>query len=648
MFGIASRKWFNFIVSITLWQHFMIKPTHQRSFGIDYDGGTFVKDGQPFRYISGSMHYARVPRPSWQDRLQKIRSTGVNTVQTYVPWNYHERTIRTYSNLGDLNDFIALVNQTGLLIIMRPGPYICAEWDMGGLPAWLLKTPSIRLRSSDADYVAAVDRWMAVLLPMIYPWLYQNGGPIIAVQVENEYGSYGCDAQYLRHLFHLFRLHLGNDVLLFTSDEPKLKSLQCGSLQGLYSTINFGPDTNATEAFLLLRKIESKGPLVNSEFYTGWLDYWGHKHSTKASSLIAHALDRILSTGASVNMYMFEGGTNFGYWSGADYKTAFLPVTTSYDYDAPLSEAGDPTDKLFAIRDVIRKYIDEPMDPMPSPGLKYPYGFVPMRLYKEVIELLPFLAPYPPVKSKFPIDFEQMKQSHGFLLYQTSLPKAFDVHTPLKSAGIHDRAYVTINGTFQGVLERDGVSTVNVCGPKGARLDLLVENMGRIGFGHQIHEHKGIVSNVTIGGEILTPWLITSLDMEVPLPELHDTDRDVDRKAFPHSTGPAFYMGSFTLPKSIFFSPRDTFLRLQGWTKGFVWINGDNLGRYWSRGPQQTLYVPGSFLSRFLPNNVTVLELEHSPCSSGGTRCLVRFIDQPILEVASESLWNQPSLPGIP
>ncbi|EHH51741.1 hypothetical protein EGM_11177 [Macaca fascicularis] len=328
----------------------------RRVFEIAYSQDRFLKDGQPFRYISGSIHYSRVPRFYWKDRLLKMKMAGLNTIQTYVPWNFHEPWPGQYqfSEDHDVEYFLRLAHELGLLVILRPGPYICAEWEMGGLPAWLLEKEAILLRSSDPDYLAAVDKWLGVLLPKMKPLLYQNGGPIITVQVENEYGSYfACDFDYLRFLQKRFHHHLGDDVVLFTTDGAHETFLQCGALQGLYTTVDFGPGSNITDAFQIQRKCEPKGPLINSEFYTGWLDHWGQPHSTIKTEVVASSLYDILARGASVNLYMFIGGTNFAYWNGANSPYAAQP--TSYDYDAPLSEAGDLTEKYFALRNVIQK-----------------------------------------------------------------------------------------------------------------------------------------------------------------------------------------------------------------------------------------------------------------------------------------------------
>uniref|UniRef100_A0A8V5G3B0 Beta-galactosidase n=1 Tax=Melopsittacus undulatus TaxID=13146 RepID=A0A8V5G3B0_MELUD len=585
-----------------------------RSFELDYEEDCFRKDGAPFRYISGSIHYARVPRPAWRDRLLKMYMSGLSAVQVYVPWNYHEPRPGVYDFVGnrDVEAFLDLTAELGLLVILRPGPYICAEWEMGGLPSWLLWKPDIVLRSSDPAYLAAVDSWLHVLLPKIKPRLYQHGGNIISVQVENEYGSYyACDYGYLRHLLGSFRALLGSEVLLFTTDGTQPEELHCGTLQGLYATIDFGPGSNVTEAFGAQRWVEPKGPLVNSEYYTGWLDYWGEAHASTSSVRVARGLENMLQMGASVNMYMFHGGTNFAYWSGADFKDQYKPVTTSYDYDAPLSEAGDPTEKLFAIRTVISKFQPLPAGPMPSPTPKYAYGRVALQKHADLLDALGVLCPSGPIQSQFPLTFEAIKQAHGFVVYRTQLPR--DVPDPATLGApphsICDRGYdVTVAGCQQGLgwWDRDGQTTLRVMGRAGDTLDVLLENMGRISFGANISDFKGLLGNLSLDSSPLSNWLIYPLDIDTAV-----------QQGWPHAAlpkpsrrgraGPAFYTGTFETPGIAW----DTFVKFPGWSKGQLWINGFNLGRYWPRrGPQQTLFVPGSVLHIGRPNNVTVLELE--------------------------------------
>ncbi|KAM6134754.1 beta-galactosidase [Pterocles gutturalis] len=621
----------------------------QRSFGIDYDCDCFVKDGKPFRYISGSIHYSRVPRYYWKDRLLKMKMAGLDAIQTYVPWNYHEPQMGVYDFAGDkdLEYFLQLANDTGLLVILRAGPYICAEWDMGGLPAWLLEKKSIVLRSSDSDYLAAVEKWMGVLLPKMKPHLYQNGGPIIMVQVENEYGSYfACDYNYLRSLLKLFRQHLGDEVVLFTTDGASQFHLRCGALQGLYATVDFAPGGNVTAAFLAQRSSEPTGPLVNSEFYTGWLDHWGHRHSVVPTQAIAKTLNEILARGANVNLYMFIGGTNFGYWNGANMP--YMPQPTSYDYDAPLSEAGDLTEKYFALREVIGMYKQLPEGLIPPTTPKFAYGKVRLQKVGTVVDVLDRLSAAGPVKSTYPLTFVQLKQYFGFVLYRTMLPKNCVEPAQLSSPlnGVHDRAYVSVDGVPQGVLERDKSLTINITGKAGANLDILVENMGRVNFGRYNNDFKGLVSNLTLDQDILVEWEIYPLDIDGAVNHdinchLERPKRSVDNPL--SYEAPTFYTGRLSIPGGIPDLPEDTYVKFPGWTKGQIWINGFNLGRYWpARGPQLTLFVPRNILVSSVPNNITVLELEHSPCSTQA--CEIEFVDKPTINATMQYENDAPQL----
>ncbi|MEQ2220908.1 hypothetical protein ILYODFUR_010396 [Ilyodon furcidens] len=503
----------------------------------------------------------------------------------------------------------------------------------GGLPAWLLQKPNIILRSADTDYLEAVSSWLAILLPKIKPWLYINGGNIITVQIENEYGSYfACDYNYMRHLRTLFRFFLGEDVVLFTTDGNTDKEMTCGTLDGLFATVDFGTDTNITVAFNRQRRFEPQGPLVNSEFYTGWLDHWGDQHAVVSAQKVSRVLEEMLTMGANVNMYMFEGGSNFGYWNGADHDTSFRSVVTSYDYDAPLTEAGDPTEKLLAIRDVIKQFRDIPSGPMPPATPKFAYGFVRLQQVGNISSLLDTLSPFGPVQSKYPLTFEEMKQYYGYMLYRTTLPQDLSEPTPLISPlnGVHDRAYVSVNGVFRGLLQRDTILVMNVTGKQGDTLDILVENMGRVNFGSKINDYKGLLSNLILGKDILTDWKMYPLDIDGAISR--GWPHSNGQKSIPSlqrepSTGPTLYMGTLQ-PNGLAW---DTFLKLNEWTKGQIWINGVNLGRYWpARGPQQTLYVPGPLLSTSLPNNITLLELEGAP-----THLLVLFMDRPQLNVTA-------------
>ncbi|KAM6151896.1 beta-galactosidase-1-like protein [Erethizon dorsatum] len=604
----------------------LLPQADARSFVVDWEQDRFLLDGVPFRYVSGSLHYFRVPRVLWADRLFKMRLSGLNAVQLYVPWNYHEPQPGVY-NFNGSRDLLAFLNEAAianLLVILRPGPYICAEWEMGGLPSWLLRKPKIHLRTSDPDFLAAVDSWFNVLLPKIYPFLYHNGGNIISIQVENEYGSYkACDFSYMRHLAGLFRALLGDEILLFTTDGPE--GLKCGSLPGLYATVDFGPADNMTKIFSLLRKYEPHGPLVNSEYYTGWLDYWGHNHSTRSIPAVTRGLENMLKLGASVNMYMFHGGTNFGYWNGADEKGHFLPITTSYDYDAPISEAGDPMPKLFALRNVISKFQEIPLGPLPPPSPKMALGPLTLHLDGDMLIFLDALCPQGPIHSILPMTFEAVKQDRGFVLYRTYLSYTVFEPTPfwVPNNGVHDRAYVMVDGVFQGVLERNMEHKLFLMGKIGTQLDILLENMGRLSFGSNHSDFKGLLEPPVLGKTILTQWMMFPLKID-NLVKWWFPLQWQKREQPTAPSGPTFYSTTFPISGLV----GDTFLYLPGWTKGQVWINGFNLGRYWTkRGPQQTLYVPRPLLfSKGAINKITLLELESVP-----PQPQIQFLDKPIL-----------------
>ncbi|PIK62438.1 putative beta-galactosidase [Apostichopus japonicus] len=586
----------------------------------------------------------------WEDRLQKMYMAGLNAIQVYIPWNFHELSPGKYNFDGDadLVQFLNLAQKKGLLVVLRPGPYICAEWDLGGLPAWLLKNTSIALRSSDEAYLEAVDTWMGVLLPKIQPLLYQNGGPIITVQMWSSFQLDGAGTGFLK----------------------------CGTLEGIYATVDFGPGTNVTKAFQAQRVYEPSGPLVNSEFYTGWLDHWGMKHQVTSITAITKTLDELLKIGANVNMYMFEGGTNFGFWNGANGGgDKFNPQPTSYDYNAPLSEAGDPTEKYYAIRDVISRvgkifdWVVGYFSVRGNSSLTVKYSnyqqsystslnddvtafklamILDHRLNMatvhsnvttdNILRCAGYIIPYGPINTTYPITMEQMQQYSGFMLYQTAIP--FNVTSPLflSSTAIRDRAYIMINKVPQGILTRIDNHNMSInATTEGDILDIFVESQGHLNYGPNLADPKGIFGNVTLNGTVLTNWSIYSLDFDRVMPLLLKK-----RTKYPYINKqkvkddapfqvPSFYVG--TLPDlAVINPPQDTFLRTTGWTKGQAYINGFNLGRYWPmKGPQVTLYVPASILHASPKiNKLLLFELEGAPCSPEQL-CTIEFIDRPII-----------------
>ncbi|XP_061179899.1 beta-galactosidase-like isoform X4 [Saccostrea echinata] len=607
-----------------------------RTFEIDYLGNTFVKDGKSFRYISGSIHYMRVPKEYWRDRLMKMYAAGLDAIQFYIPWNFHEPEKGQYDFDGqkDFVQFIKIAQEVGLLVLLRAGPYICGEWDFGGFPAWLLKEdPKMVFRKMEPTYIKYVDIWMDKLLPMLTPLLYENGGPVLMVQIENEYGSYfTCDHDYMAHLRDKAREHLGTRALLYTTDGGADSFLKCGTVAGAYATVDFGNTFNPQKAFQPQRDYEPFGPLVNSEFYPGWLDHWGYPHSTVNLDVFSKALDMLLDYGANVNMYMFEGGTNFGFWNGANYAP-FQAVPTSYDYDAPMSEAGDITDKYIAIRQVISKYKQLPNMPIPQNTTKTAYGKVEMNFMATIQDALETLCPKGPIKSEYPLTMEAISQYQGFVLYRHTLlgdtpsePKTLDL------SGVRDRAYLMINQVPQGVFDRNGQKTMNITLKVNQTIDILVENMGHIGFGSEMNNNsKGLIKNVTFGGSLLTGWLIYPLTIENFKPaSLTGIYRD---KPFVNGnlTTPSFYVGKLHIPKT----PTDTYLDMSSWGKGqhlIMSLSMFNVGRYWPYvGPQVRLYVPKPFLAPPPTiNYVIMFELEHAPCQSSD-ECTVEFVDQPLI-----------------
>ncbi|MEU2509333.1 beta-galactosidase family protein [Streptomyces sp. NPDC007863] len=555
----------------------------------------FLLDGKPFRFLSGGLHYFRVHPAQWEDRLRKARLMGLNTVETYVPWNLHQpRPDRFVLDGGlDLPRFLDLAAAEGLHVLLRPGPYICAEWEGGGLPSWLLTEPDIRLRSRDPRFLAAVDDFFRRLLTPLRPYLASRGGPVLAVQVENEYGAYGDDTAYMEHIAGSLRA-CGVDVPLFTCDQPV--DLERGALPGVLATANFG--SRSAHHLAALRAQRPEGPLMTTEFWIGWFDRWGARHVVRDADDAARELDEVLAAGASVNFYMFHGGTNFGFTNGANDKHTYRPTVTSYDYDSPLDEAGDPTEKYTAFRDVIAKYAPVPDAPVPAPGAKLALPAVPLTQSAELLASADELSSR--IASRRPLTMEELEQDFGFVLYETTVP----VRGPalLEIEQVRDRAQVFVDGQPVGVLERENHEhSLAFTAPRaGSVLSILVENQGRVNYGQGIHDRKGLLGSVLVDGVEPSAWTNRPLPLATleQIPFAPTTTTPV---------GPAFHRGTFDVAE-----PADTHLHLDGWTKGNAWVNGFPLGRYWSRGPQKSLYVPAPVL-RPGANEIVVLELHAGP-----------------------------------
>ena len=579
------------------------------------------------------MHYFRVPRIYWQDRLSKAKALGLNTIQTYVAWNTHEQKEGVY-NFEDENDilhFIDIAQDNDLLVILRPGPYIDAEWEFGGFPWWLAKNKSLIMRSTeDKRYLHFVEQWMNVLLEILKPKLYKNGGPVVAFQVENEYGNYyACDSVYLSELKSIFQNIYGDDVVLFTTDGYTDDYLKCGTIPSIFSTIDFGTEITAENAFKQQRKYQPNGPLVNSEYYTGWLDYWGHPHQTRDSYKIAEYLDRILAMDANVNLYMFEGGTNYGFMNGADIdkNKTFLISPTSYDYDAPLSEAGDPTEKYFAIRKVLEKYV-KVVGPVPNATKKTAFGKVHMSSCLDIKSLISIIYPHgAPVNSTYPHTMEGVGQGYGFLLYRSNLPKNHTDKFYLSVDEIHDRSIIYVDYFVRAVFERGPVHSPIM---SGETLEIFVENQGRAAYAskgtHYLPDCKGILGNVSINNKILTNWSMFPIDDNKLFQAMEYLENTTPIKRDNKNSIILF----FTLFKLA--NITDTYINMDQWKKGQLYINKFNLGRYWStKGPQKTLFVPKNVL-KIGTNSLMIIELDEAPCSGKDLyNCTVEFLDKPIL-----------------
>ena len=562
----------------------------------------FLLDGQPHRILAGALHYFRVHPDQWADRIRKARQMGLNTIETYVAWNLHapsEDVFDTSAGL-DLGRFLDLVAAEGMHAIVRPGPYICAEWDNGGLPGWLFNKGNPVIRTSDPVYMALVRSYMEALAPILVPRQIDRGGPIILVQIENEYGAYGSDTHYLEQLVELNR-EIGLSVPFTTVDQPEPAMLINGSLPGLHKTGSFGG--RSRERLATLREHQPTGPLMCSEFWIGWFDHWGAHHHTTSVQESVHELEELLAAGASVNVYMFHGGTNFGMSNGANDKGVYQPTVTSYDYDAPLDEAGQPTEKYWAFREVLGRYTE--LDDADVPAPRQPGQVFEMALTRDMPLWSHLDATASWTHSQELLTSDDIGNFNGFCVYRSQI----SVTDPsiLSFSEVRDRAQVFLNREHIGTLSRDQKDR-SVVLPAGAAgtLEIVVEDQGRVNYGERLGEPKGLIGPAQINGVPIQEWDISPLSFAdvaalrgalVGLEETHPVAL----------VGPVLAHGHFDHP-----GDGDLFLDTQDWTKGLVWVNGFGLGRYWGRGPQRTLYVPGPVL-RERDNEIIVLELHAAP-----------------------------------
>jgi beta-galactosidase len=553
----------------------------------------FLLDGKPFQIRCGEIHAPRVPREYWRHRLQMARAIGLNTVCAYLFWNLHEPEPGhfNWSGQADAAAFCRIAQEEGLGVILRPGPYACAEWEMGGLPWWLLKHEDIRLRTRDPRYLAAAQSYLREAGRVLGPLQITKGGPIFMVQVENEYGFFGKDAEYMGAMRQAL-LDAGLDVPLFACNPPN--ALKNGYRPDLFPVVNFGSDPAG--GFRALRAILPQGPPMCGEFYPGWFDTWGAPHHTGKTDAYLRDLEYMLKAHASFSIYMAHGGTTFGLWSGCDRP--FKPDTSSYDYDAPITEAGWTTEKFFKTRELFANYL-LPGETIPEAPPRNPViAVAPF----ELRECAPILANLPmPVIDPRPRSMEMYNQGYGCILYRTELPAG--PAGRLEAAAIHDFGYVFCDGRRIGITDRrNGSYRVGVpARTKTTVLDLLVEPMGRVNFGPEVHDRKGIRSPVNFtpangAATELTGWSVFSLPLDAPM-------LGGLKYGSPGAGAPAFWRGHFRIAK-----PGDTFLDLRLWGKGVVWVNGHCLGRFWNIGPTQTAYAPGPWLKPG-ENEVIVLDL---------------------------------------
>jgi beta-galactosidase len=557
----------------------------------------FLLDGEPFQVISGTLHYFRIHPEHWADRIRTAKAMGLNTIETYVAWNAHEPVRGEWDATGwnDLGRFLDLVAAEGLHAIVRPGPYICAEWHNGGLPVWLTSTPGIGLRRSEPQYLAAVTQYLERVYEIVAPRQIDRGGNVVLVQIENEYGAYGSDKDYLRELVRVTH-DAGITVPLTTVDQPMPWMLENGSLPELHLTGSFG--SRAAERLETLREHQPTGPLMCSEFWDGWFDWWGSIHHTTDPAASAHDLDVLLAAGASVNIYMVHGGTNFGTTNGANDKGRFDPIVTSYDYDAPIDESGHPTAKFHAFRDVIAKYASVPAL-APSPRPMAPMFDVALEGEGDWMPASTGSA------SDAPATFDELGHLGAVMRYDVALP-AFEGRAALVFGEVRDLAWVQVDGVFVGRLSRT-LHERALAIPAGARLTLLVEDQGRVNYADRLGEAKGLMGGAMLDGAPLTGWTSTPIDLSSVIGTGTGT------------AGRALLRGGFDLD-----GPTDLFLDTSAWGKGFAFINGFFLGRYWQNVPQRTLYVPGPVL-RAGSNEIVVLELEQVLAP------VARFVAQPAL-----------------
>ena len=636
----------HFIATVALLVTAMLPPVSAARKGGTFTVGdkTFLLNGKPFVVKAAELHYPRIPRPYWEHRIKMCKALGMNTVCLYVFWNIHEQQEGKFDFTGnnDVAEFCRLAQRNGLYVIVRPGPYVCAEWEMGGLPWWLLKKKDIRLREPDSYFMERVKLFERKVGEQLASLTIQNGGPIIMVQVENEYGSYGENKAYVSAIRDIVRQSGFDKVTLFQCDWAS--NFEKNGLDDLVWTMNFGTGADIDQQFRRLGELRPNAPQMCSEFWSGWFDKWGARHETRPAKAMVEGIDEMLSKGISFSLYMTHGGTSFGHWAGAN-SPGFAPDVTSYDYDAPINEYGQATPKYWELRHTMEKYNDGGKLPAP-PKAPMPVITIPKFVFTEYAPLGNGMGSS--VQSRDIRSFEDMDMGWGIADYSTALPK-IPVESMLTLNEPHDFAQVFVDGKYIGKIDRVKNEKTLMLPPveKGAELCIRIEAMGRINFGRAIKDYKGITKEVTISAEMdgheaswnLKNWTI------VPIPDNYETavealsvGTETSKRTRQHAkllTKAGYYRGHFTLRK-----PGDTFLNMEAFGKGQVYVNGHAIGRFWNIGPQQTLYLPGCWLKQGR-NEVIVLDVvgpKGEPTSFGQ--------DKPELDKLNLERTNKHNNPG--
>jgi len=583
-----------FLTIVLLYLAFPSAVFSQQKHTFSLGDSVFLLDSKPFQIISGEMHYPRVPREAWRQRMRMAKAMGLNTISTYVFWNEQEPLKGKYDFTGnnDIAAFIKIAQEEGLWVILRPSPYVCAEWEFGGYPFWLQNEKGLQVRSKEPQYLEAYRNYIIEVGKHLSPLQINHGGNILMVQIENEYGSYGSDKSYL-DLNRRYFVEAGFDGLLYTCDPAN--DVANGHLPGLLAAVN-GEDDPIKVKEIIRKNNNGKGPFMLAEWYPAWFDWWGAKHHTVPADDYVKRLDAVLAAGISINMYMFHGGTTRGFMNGANLKenTGFEPQISSYDYDAPLDEAGNPTEKYTKFRAVILKHLPK-TDTIPNVPAKKAAIIIPDITFSKNCSLFDLL-PKPTINEN-PLSFESLNQAFGYVLYRTETQ--VNGNGILKIKGLRDYAIIFVNSKKIGVLDRrlnqDSI-LIDLPATK-ATIDILVENMGRINFGpYLLSNKKGITEEVTFNQKVLQNWKMYGL----PFDNINEVHLINSKPSFDH---PVLRKGSFTVTKI-----GDTYLDMSNWGKGCVWVNGHHLGRYWNIGPQQTVYLPAEWIKEG-KNDIVVLEL---------------------------------------